>query len=143
MNPWSRIRGLNPDDPQPVKWQKLRPTGGRVNHLGERVVEYANKRYGVCVVWSDDHSSCRIMVTNSDQSARRDWRDFQRIKNEICGEDWFGYEVYPPESDAVDPSNAFFIWCFRVRQLPDRCDMNGPRHFTPEQAMSPQRSGEP
>jgi hypothetical protein len=50
-------------------------------------------------------------IINADQSARRDFRDFQAIKNQLCGRDWEGIELYPAESRLKDPSNEFFMWC--------------------------------
>lgn len=46
-----------------------------------------------------------------DGEARHDWRDFQRIKNDICGPEWEGIELYPAESRLLDPSNYYMIWC--------------------------------
>lgn len=42
----------------------------------------------------------------------RDWRHFQRIKNELVGPECEGVEIYPAESRLVDTSNKFHIWCF-------------------------------
>jgi hypothetical protein len=42
----------------------------------------------------------------------RDWRHFQRIKNELVGPECEGVEIYPAESRLVDTSNKFSIWCF-------------------------------
>jgi hypothetical protein len=52
-----------------------------------------------------------LSIINADQSARRDFRDFQAIKNQLCGKDWEGIELYPAESRLKDPSNEFFMWC--------------------------------
>jgi hypothetical protein len=41
----------------------------------------------------------------------RDWRHFQRIKNELVGEDIEGVELYPAEERHVDTSNKYSIWC--------------------------------
>jgi hypothetical protein len=38
-------------------------------------------------------------------AALRDWRHFQQIKNELCGEEREGFELYPAESRKVDTSN--------------------------------------
>lgn len=79
------------------------------------------------------------MIVNADQSARRDWREFQQIKNEVAGEAWYGYEIFPPDSDVVDPSNAFFLWCFKHNQMPGFVGMNGPRYLSPDESIAPQR----
>lgn len=46
-----------------------------------------------------------------DGEARHDFRDFQNIKNDICGEDWEAIELYPAESRLLDPSNYYMLWC--------------------------------
>lgn len=39
----------------------------------------------------------------------RDWRHFQRIKNEILGEECEAVELYPAESRLVDTSNKYHL----------------------------------
>ncbi len=56
----------------------------------------------------------RLGICNVDQSARHDWREFQRIKNELIGRQAQGIEFYPPEAKLVDPSNYFLLWVFPV-----------------------------
>lgn len=52
-----------------------------------------------------------IGISSLDETARHDWRDFQHIKNQICGEEWEAVELYPAESRLKDPSNRFYLWC--------------------------------
>lgn len=40
----------------------------------------------------------------------RDWRDLQRIKNEIVGPEHEGFELFPAESRLVDQSDQFHLW---------------------------------
>lgn len=40
----------------------------------------------------------------------RDWRHFQKIKNELCGPEREGLELYPAESRLVDSSNKYHIY---------------------------------
>ncbi len=42
----------------------------------------------------------------------KDWRDFQRIKNELCGEERDAIEIYPAESKLVDTANQYHLWVF-------------------------------
>lgn len=53
----------------------------------------------------------RIGISSNDETARHDWRDFQRIKNDIVGDEWEAVELYPAESRLLDPSNRFYLWC--------------------------------
>jgi hypothetical protein len=43
----------------------------------------------------------------------RDWRHFQRIKNEILGPESEAVELYPAESRLHDTSNKFHLWGYR------------------------------
>jgi len=40
----------------------------------------------------------------------KDWRDFQRIKNELCGEECEAFEIYPGEDRLVDTANQYHLW---------------------------------
>lgn len=84
-----------------------------------------------------------LQICNHDQSAHHDWRDFQRIKSELLGPEWWGFEVYPAESELIDPSNAFYLWC--AESLVFRARYFGHTRWTqrPEQAIAPQRAFEP
>ena len=42
----------------------------------------------------------------------RDWRHLQEIKNDICGPEAEGVELYPSESRKVDTANQFHLWVF-------------------------------
>lgn len=52
-----------------------------------------------------------IGISAVDETAKHDWRDFQRIKNDLVGEEWEAVELYPAESRLIDPSNRFYLWC--------------------------------
>lgn len=52
-----------------------------------------------------------IGITSVDETARHDFRDYQRIKNDLVGDEWEAVELYPAESRLSDPSNRFFLWC--------------------------------
>ena len=79
-------------------------------------------------VWGNDRYYCSVRrykkgfpvknsryvllgITAADESAKHDWRDFQRIKNDIAGAEWEAVELYPAESRLIDPSNRFYLWC--------------------------------
>lgn len=53
-----------------------------------------------------------LSIRNQDHGARHDWRDFQRIKNQLAGEEYEGVELYPAESNKMDTANQFHIWAF-------------------------------
>lgn len=51
-----------------------------------------------------------LSIKRLDKQPIHDWRDLQRIKNELCGTDAEGCEVYPAEDRLVDEANQFHIW---------------------------------
>ena len=57
-----------------------------------------------------------LSVRNNDNTAIRDWRDMQYIKNELVGEENEGFELYPRESRLVDTANQFHIWVFQKEE---------------------------
>jgi hypothetical protein len=54
-----------------------------------------------------------LSIKRLDRQPIRDWRDLQRIKNEICGPECEGVELYPAESRLVDTSNQYHLFVFQ------------------------------
>jgi hypothetical protein len=79
----------------------------------------------------------QIGISNLDGSARHDWRDMQRIKNQLCGPEWEAVELFPAESRLKDPSNFFILWAFPL-QLPIGM-RDGRRVESPKSCIAPQR----
>lgn len=52
-----------------------------------------------------------LSIKRFDKKVLHDWRDLQRIKNELIGEDAEAVELYPSESRLVDTSNEYHLWC--------------------------------
>lgn len=52
----------------------------------------------------------QLSIRTVENDSRHDWREFQRIKNELCGPGYEAVEVYPAESRLVDTSNQFYLW---------------------------------
>lgn len=51
-----------------------------------------------------------LSIHDRGRTTKHDWRDFQRIKNELCGEDREAIEIYPAERRLVDESNEYHLW---------------------------------
>lgn len=81
---------------------------------------FANSRY--CVFWFeseiDQGTLVRLVIRNRDHSAKHDWRDFQRIKNELLGTEEEAVELYPAESRLTDTKNEYHLWCVRGKWWP-------------------------
>lgn len=51
------------------------------------------------------------------RTTRHDWRDLQRLKNDILGPEQEMLEFYPPESLLVDTANEYHLWGFEGQSL--------------------------
>lgn len=78
---------------------------------------WRNDKYVVHVIpWPalklNGHSTpiVQLSIRRIDRAAVRDWRDFQRIKNQLMGPDCEAIELYPAESRLVDTANQFHLW---------------------------------
>jgi len=92
------LAGFGDAEPGPEHWSNPWYYGSVV--LLESGSPFGNGKYAV------------ISVSNIDETARHDWRDFQRIKNDLVGKEWEALELYPSESRLRDPSNRFYLWAF-------------------------------
>lgn len=52
-----------------------------------------------------------ISIKRLDKDWMHDWREIQRIKNEVLGPEYEAVELYPAESRMVDSSNQYHLWC--------------------------------
>lgn len=71
---------------------------------------YENNRY---VVWTRTDPESGVLwlsIRRQDRLPIRDWRDLQRIKNDIAGPEREAVELFPAESRLVDTSNQFHLW---------------------------------
>lgn len=82
---------------------------------------WVNNIYTVKVYYPDNSAACQfpnnkftlLSFRNHANSHRaHDWRDMQRIKNEICGYERTAVEIYPPMSNLVDTCNQFHLWVY-------------------------------
>lgn len=51
-----------------------------------------------------------LVIRRRDSEPAHDWRHFQRIKNDLCGPECEGVEIYPAESRLVDESNQYHLF---------------------------------
>lgn len=52
----------------------------------------------------------RVMIRWNDARPDHDWSLFQKIKNDLFGEDRVALEVYPSEKQKQDVANVYWIW---------------------------------
>lgn len=82
----------------------------------------------------------RIGIACNDGEARHDWRVFQRIKNQVAGPEWWALELYPAESQLIDPSNYFILYAAPSLPFGNRY---GRVLAGPANSMAPQRGWHP
>ncbi len=75
---------------------------------------WRNSRYAVELTWIPvealDVPVIHLQIESNDQRPIHNWREFQRIKSEILGEEEEALELYPAESCLVDDRNAYHLW---------------------------------
>lgn len=83
---------------------------------------YINSRYQVSITRQlpkgEGPELVHLSIKTLDKTAVHDWRDFQRIKNELIGPEEEAIELYPAESRLVDTSNQYHLWCFKGVKWP-------------------------
>jgi hypothetical protein len=95
---------------------------------------FANSRYQVLVKFETAPEGAppavHLSIKAHDKRCVHDWRDMQRIKNEILGPEAEGVEIYPAESRLMDEANQFHIYVMHpVVELP--WGQRERTHFTP------------
>jgi len=103
--------GLKPSS----KWERL--TKCKVQGILPGVTNFENSTYEVTLRqykegWPLGGGPWALIgISSHDGAPRHDWRDFQRIKNDLVGSDWEAVELYPDEQRLLDPSNYYMLWC--------------------------------
>lgn len=92
---------------------------------------FVYKRPWVVPTASGGQLTCfQLSIKDLHNTARHDWRDLQRIKNELCGPEFEACELYPAESRLVDTSNQYYVWVLPEGErfpigFEERCVMEG------------------
>jgi hypothetical protein len=73
---------------------------------------YMNNKYTVSVSYSNAPDYLHLSIKRNDKQPLHDWRDLQRIKNELCGTSCEAVELYPNKDRVLDTSNQYHLWCF-------------------------------
>lgn len=88
-------------------WTPFEPAAG-ADPVGDSPC-FLNSRYQVTL---QDYASgwTHLSIIRRDREAVHDWRDLQRIKNELCHPEREAVELFPAESRLVDSNNQFHLW---------------------------------
>lgn len=105
--PFEKCVTGNPDNPL-MKWHDASGAGP--------FTLYRNNRYQVAVYDARQGEGWPAMYHLSfkrlDKAPVHDWRDAQRIKNELIGPEHEAFEIYPAESRLVDTANQYHLFVF-------------------------------
>lgn len=105
----------------PVKWTDFQEAKVHPDLVQEGFEAcWINSRYTVLIrkPKSTIGDLVHLSIKRNDKSPLHDWRDLQRIKNEILGPEQEAMELYPAESRLVDGANQYHLWCFLWQKAP-------------------------
>jgi hypothetical protein len=126
-----KTKGPTPQRPwQPLEEHELSP--GYIAVLRQVGIDPADMR-----VWSNDRyevtshqyepGQVHLSIKRLDRKPVMDWRHLQQIKNETCGPEAEGVQVFPAESRLLDNANQYHLFVmlpgFGVAGLHIRADM--------------------
>ena len=102
-----------PKGKQWTAWQVSEPT---VQVAGKNsTVLCQNSYYVVLLTHLDNVESgqgwIHLSIRTHHREPVRDWRHFQRIKDELVGRDREAIELYPRAGRVVDEANSYHLWC--------------------------------
>jgi len=118
--------------PLSPEYLELHPTAVEDGHK-----MFWNSRYHV---WRRDYDSkafgviTHLSIKRNDKKPLHDWRDLQRIKNELAGEDREALELYPSEERVVDMANQYHLWVLPEGMIVPLGFFDGRMVGTPEEA---------
>jgi len=80
--------------------------------LREHETLWANSFYVVhkFLFEATEEGAIHLSIRHQNRKAIRDWRHFQRIKNELVGAEREAIEIFPPESQLVDTANQYHLF---------------------------------
>lgn len=76
-----------------------------------RAKVYESDKYIVHVTPpAEKDGATHISIRRLDRRSGTDWREFQDIKNQLCGPEREAVEIYPAESRLIDGANQYHLW---------------------------------
>lgn len=64
------------------------------------------------LIHDESRRMLHLSIKRLDKEVLHDWRDIQRIKNEVAGPEFEAVEIYPAESRLADSANQYHIWVY-------------------------------
>lgn len=100
---------------EPEIWEPLFNATCNEEFFGDAI--YKNNLYQVIVRVHDEYV-VHLSIKRIDKKPIKNWRHFQYIKNQLCAEENFAIEIYPPESMLVDTANQYHLWVMHKDHMP-------------------------
>ena len=115
---WEPMRRARPVPPTAAQIRAVEDLGLDTDEVFDPNREiWRNDRYVVHVDRKANGDVISLSIRRHDRRPARDWRDFQRIKNEVAGYDIEAVELYPSQIRVVDTANQYWLWCFPPGQV--------------------------
>lgn len=121
--PWTPFEEARPTLLEPAIMERLAAQFGlTLEALAEQTEDifagtrtFVNSRYQVLIkpLNGEDGMLIWLSIKRIDQAPIREWRDLQRIKNELVNPEWEGVEIFPAESRLLDTANQYHLWVMR------------------------------
>ena len=99
-------------DWQKMSYLKTEPDGA---NKSKTVYIYSNDIY-LCVV-KEYKDIIHLSIKRHDLAPVHNWQHLQQIKNDICGEEREGVELYPAMGRIVDTANLYHLWVLRKGRI--------------------------
>jgi len=102
-----------PKGKQWTSWELSEPT---VHVAGRNTTVLCKNSYYVVLLTRLDNVEggqgwIHLSIRTLNREPVRDWRHFQRIKDELVGRDREAIELYPRSGRVVDEANQYHLWC--------------------------------
>lgn len=92
-------------------------TVGQSGWVAEIQEGWANELYAVFV--RDAPNGITHLAIRTISSLEPPWRDLQRIKNELLGEDRYAVQIYPAQDRLIDEADMYHLWVMPKGHTPD------------------------
>lgn len=131
---WEKLERVTVTIPEQL--QKLFDVSPEAREKFEATEQWANTKYhvGLTRMGPDDAGgeSIHLSIKRHDRKPMPNWRDFQMIKNQLCGFEAEAVELFPAESRVVDMANQYHLWAFTKQRI--KIGWPTGSTMTPEQA---------
>lgn len=89
---------------------------GKPIELPEHETYWQNRFYTVVKKLLDgtEEGPIHLSIRHNQRKAVRDWRHFQRIKNDLAGPEREAVEIFPAESNLIDTANQYHLFVYPV-----------------------------